>query len=254
MSDEWDFYFAKVNDALASLFVDLGIRALAPDSERPWLLWIWVDMRQPRDDGLSSSDEAPVLFKIEDRLTIAIKNAMSADLVGRITTAGRREFYFYGCRGDGLQEAIAGALIHFPAYTLTSGAVKDSDWSQYLDLLYPSAEDQVRIKNRHVIESLQKQGDSLKTPRAVSHWIYFNARENLAKFVAETEKRGFRTIQATETDAADAERCCCAIVERVDRVDWDSVNEVTLSMYRLAHQLGGDYDGWETSVETSDGQ
>ena len=41
MSDNWDFYFANVNEMPASLFVDLGIRNSAPDPERPWLLWVW---------------------------------------------------------------------------------------------------------------------------------------------------------------------------------------------------------------------
>src|SRR5262245_35159471 len=96
MSDSWDFYFANVNDVIASLFVDLGIRDSVPDSDRPWLLWTWVYFRQPRDDGLSSSEEAPVLNEIEDALTKKVQETTEAELVGRITTAGRREFYFYG--------------------------------------------------------------------------------------------------------------------------------------------------------------
>ena len=30
MSNDWDFYFARVNDAVSSIFVDLGVRADAP--------------------------------------------------------------------------------------------------------------------------------------------------------------------------------------------------------------------------------
>ena len=71
MSDEWDFYFANVNDVVASLFVDLGIRDSIPDAERPWFLWSWVYFRHSRDDGLSSSEEAPILHQIEDALTKA---------------------------------------------------------------------------------------------------------------------------------------------------------------------------------------
>lgn len=88
MSDEWDFYFANVNDALASLFVDLGIRDSVPDRDRPWLLWTAVRFQRSRDDGLSSSEEAPLLHEIEDVLTSAVKNAVKAEFVGRITTAG----------------------------------------------------------------------------------------------------------------------------------------------------------------------
>jgi hypothetical protein len=96
LSDTWDFYFSNVNDALASLFVDLGIRDSVPDPAQPWLLWTWVYLRRPRDDGLSSTEEAPLLHSIEDALTTTVKSAIEAVLVGRITTAGRREFYSTG--------------------------------------------------------------------------------------------------------------------------------------------------------------
>jgi uncharacterized protein DUF695 len=75
MSDEWDFYFANVNDVVASLFVDLGIRDSIPDAQRPWLLWSLVYFRHSRDDGLSSTEEAPILRQIEDALTKAVKEA-----------------------------------------------------------------------------------------------------------------------------------------------------------------------------------
>ena len=44
LSDEWDFYFARVNDAVSSIFVDLGIRDDVPIETRPWLLWVWVQL------------------------------------------------------------------------------------------------------------------------------------------------------------------------------------------------------------------
>ena len=89
MSDEWDSYFANVNDELASLFVDLGIRDSLPDPLRPHLTWCWVYMNQPRADGLSDGDEAPLLGAIEDDFLGSLKETAFA---GRITTAGRREF------------------------------------------------------------------------------------------------------------------------------------------------------------------
>ena len=33
MSNAWDFYFARVNDLLASIAVDLGVRDAVPDRE-----------------------------------------------------------------------------------------------------------------------------------------------------------------------------------------------------------------------------
>jgi hypothetical protein len=55
LSDEWDFYFARVNDAVSSIFVDLGIRAEVPVETRPWLQWVWVQLQAAKADGLANS-------------------------------------------------------------------------------------------------------------------------------------------------------------------------------------------------------
>src|SRR5258708_4765095 len=114
MSDKWDFYFAKVNGEVASLFVDLGIRDKSPDPGRPHLIWSWIYMNQPREDGLSSSDEAQALWTIEEDMTASLQGM--ATFVGRITTAGRREFYFYADDSKRCEIAISAAMAKHPAY------------------------------------------------------------------------------------------------------------------------------------------
>ena len=251
MSDNWDFYFANVNEMLASLFVDLGIRGSAPDPERPWLLWVWVYLNQPLENGLSSSEEAPILHQIEDCLAPAVEERAGALLVGRITTAGRREYYFYASRPDHFEETAARALESFPGYKFDSGTQEDPQWSQYLDLLYPTREDRQKIQNRHVVDSLKKQGDTLKTARPVSHWIYFKSEQDRSRFVAAAVNEGFKVIDNSES-ADPCERPYGVTLERVDYVNWNSVNEVTLGLFALATNVDGEYDGWETSVERDD--
>src|SRR5689334_12565408 len=165
MSGQWDFYFARVNDALSSIFVDLAARADAPDRSRPHLVWIWIDLQAPRADGLSSSEEAPRLGEIEDARTPTIERALTARSVGRITGSGRREFYFYATTSDGLESTVAGTMSAFPEYPVDIGTQPDPEWSQYLDLLYPGALDLQRIKNRHVLDALRKHGDPLTAAR-----------------------------------------------------------------------------------------
>jgi len=249
LSDAWDFYFANVNDVIASLFVDLGIRNSVPDAKRPWLLWVWVYFRQPREDGLSSSEEAPILYQIEDALTKAVKEMTEAELVGRITTAGHRGFYFYGPRPDHFEEAVASGLMSFSAYQFDSGKKPDPEWSHYLNVLYPTPEQYERIKNLHVVEVLEKDGDSLKAPRPVSHWAYFKSAEDRAEFIRKAVSCGFTITDESESGEPECEHPYGVTLERIDRVDWNSINKVTLDLFRLAHDIGGEYDGWETSVE-----
>jgi regulator of RNase E activity RraB len=252
MSEKWDFYFANVNDAIASLFVDLGIRNSVPDPNRSWLLWAWVYFRRPREDGLSSTEEAPTLLEIENPLTKKVKETTEGELVGRITTAGRREFYFYGPAPVHFEQAVASVLKSFPVYEFDTGTKEDPHWSQYLTVLYPSSEEYQQIKNRHVIEFLQKHGDSLKKTRPVSHWAYFKSPQDRNKFIAKAVGAGFKVAGQSESDNSEIQRPYGITLERTDRVDWDSINEATLALVRLAKEVHGDYDGWETSIEKDD--
>jgi hypothetical protein len=248
VSDEWDFYFTRVNDVLASIFVDLGIRRSVPDSERPWLLWVWVHFRSPRADGLSSSEEAPILLKIEDALGEAVRSACEAAYVGRITTAGRRELYYYGTHTGGFEEAVTQAMHGFPEYEFELGTEWDAGWSQYLRVLYPTPEDYERIKNHHTIEVFEKHGDSLQSLRLVSHWIYFENPDGRAAFIAEATACGFTVKSESKSDDETHARPYGLIVERIDSLDWDSINQATLILFRFARKTNGDYDGWEAPV------
>ena len=249
VSDQWDFYFANVNEKLASLFVDLGIREIAPDADNPWLLWIWVYFNHPREDGLSTSQEADTLSQIEDSLADAVGGAVNGFLTGRITTDGRREFYFYAPTFTGFDDAVARSLERFPEYKWDADTKHDPEWNQYRDLLYPTPRDWQRIKNRHVIEQLQEQGDPLEKKRPVYHWAYFSNEVSRGQFVAGVEDLGFNVTNEDTVDELDCSHPLGVSFERIDNVDLDSINRVTIELYELADALGGDYGGWETSVE-----
>lgn len=249
MSDHWDFYFANVNEKLASLFVDLGIREMVPDAGNPWLLWVWVYFNHPREDGLSTSQEAGTLSQIEDSLTDAVGGAVNGFLTGRITTDGRREFYFYAPAIAGFDDAVARGMGQFPEYKWDADTTHDPEWNQYLGVLYPTPQDWQRIKNRKVIEQLQEHGDPLKKKRPVLHWAYFSNEVSRDHFVAGLKDRGFKVTNEITVDDPNYSHPLGVNFERSDSVDWDSINNVTLELYELADTLGGDYDGWETSVE-----
>lgn len=248
MSDTWDFYFANVNDEFASLFVDLGLADVVPDGGRPWLLWAWVYMNAPNEQGMSTSEEAPQLDEIEEALMEAVEAATAGELVGRITTAGRREFYFYSPTHIGYEDAVQRAMQGFGNYRFDTGVEQDPDWNHYLRVLYPSPHDVQRIKNRHVIEVLSENGDQLEKPRIVAHWAYFSTEAARAKFVAEVRTRKYAVISEHKLDEPGHERPFCAQLERIDSVDWGSINDVTIELFDLAEANGGEYDGWETGL------
>ena len=244
MSDEWDFYFARVNDAVSSIFVDLGIRPDAPVEKRPWLLWVRVEMQSARPDGLSSSDEAPVLHDLGEALDSAISALCGAQLVGRITGGGRREFYFYSVEPGELDNAAASAMKAFETYRYKTGSSFQPDWEQYLNLLYPSQSNLERMQNRRLLEALAEQGDVHEVPRKVDHWLYFANETSRAVCRDTLIAIEFAVEEETLSDEADDPLPFVLVVSRVDPVDSHTINGITLELARLAGEHGGSYDGW----------
>ena len=136
--EEWDFYFSNVDDKPGSLYVDLGLKAVAPIADKPNLAWVSVQMNNPREDGFSSQEESEMLFKVEDALVERITLAHDAVYAGRLTSDGNRDLYFYLSDTAGYDKTVQDAMSTYPEYRYSLGAKEDREWGGYLDFLYPS--------------------------------------------------------------------------------------------------------------------
>ncbi len=252
MSDEWDFYFGRVNGAVSSIFVDLGIRPDVPMEKRPWLLWVFVNLQSPTPEGLSSNSEGARLHEMGEALDANISAACGAQMVGRLTGAGRREFYFYGEEPGPLDQAVAQAMQSFGEYQQECGSTLEPEWDQYVNLLYPSDTNLQRMFNRRVLETLAERGDSHETPRQVDHWLEFPDEDRRAACRDTLLAIEFKLESEFLSEEVDDELPCTLVVSRVDSVDSHTINGITLELARLAQQHGGRYDGWESPVVNSD--
>ncbi len=253
MADDWDFYFARIDDAVSSIYLNLGLRDSAPNEKQPWLLWVFVEMQSPRDDGMSSKEEAPRLHEIEDALVAAIDPLCGAQLVGRITGQNRREYYFYGSEPGELDAAVSHAMKAFGSYQYECASAFQPDWDQYLNLLYPSDSNLQRMFNRRMLDSLANHGDAHETPRQVNHWLYFAAEEARAACRETLVAIEFKVEDQFPCDEPGDAMPHTLVVSRVDSVDLRSINGITLELARLAAQHGGRYDGWECPATPAEG-
>jgi hypothetical protein len=246
LSDEWDFYFARINDAPASIFIDLGVRADVPLEKRPWLLWVMVQLKAPKPDGLASNEEAAKLNAIGEALGASIGATCGAQLVARVTGAGRREFYFYATEPGELQSAAASAMKPFD-YPFEFGSTYQPDWDQYLSL-FPSDTNLERMQNRRLLEVLAREGDVHEVPRKVEHWMYFanEATRNACRDTLTSIE--FAVEDESRSEEEDDELPYQLVVSRVDSVDSHTINGITIELARLAREHAGMYDGWDCSV------
>jgi uncharacterized protein (TIGR01619 family) len=249
LSDQWDFYFARVDDAVASIFVDLGIRDEAPVEARPWLVWVSLTMRAARPDGLSSNEESETLIRHEDALDATLSATCGAQYVGRITGGGRRQFFYYAGDPAGLDDAAA-RVLGDSGYQFEAASTFQPDWEQYLEVLYPSDSNLQRMANRRLLDTLADNGDVHEAPRKVDHLFEF-AEEAARNACRETLVAiEFSIDSESQSEDADDSLPFKLEVSRVDSVDMHTINGITIELDRLAREHGGSYDGWGCEVAT----
>lgn len=216
-------------------------------SSKPWLLWVWVYFESPRPDGLSDSNEAPTLYKIEDALAPSLSRECQAILTGRITTEGRREFYFYAETKDGFGNAVREAMKGFEGYEFDLGEQEDPQWDQFFDVLHPSEEDLQRIANMDLLDVLEKKGDVLTVAREVQHWMYFRTVSSRDLFRDAAAAVGYTIVSVSTTEG---NLPFGIVVARTQSIEKASIDSTVVELLHLSKQFEGEYDGWETPVVT----
>jgi uncharacterized protein (TIGR01619 family) len=246
---DWTFYFSNVNDKLSSIATDLNLINIAPVNGQDNVVYVSIKMPNPREDGLSSNEDADDLWKIEDEIIKAFdNNKLNYTFAGRLTSNGFRDLYFFGENTILMEKQVSSTMTAFPKYEFDFGHKLDKEWSGYFDFLYPLPRQMQVIQNRRVLEQLEKGGDDLTKAREVFHWIYFKTQNELDQFESFTTSLGFETKNKDKTEQPNEYKFVISI-SRVDKVGYDEIDEFTLELWEKAQELNGDYDGWETSIE-----
>lgn len=147
MGEDWDFYFHRVDDRPASIFLELGLSEIAPIKDHTRLGWVRVYMKSPRHDGLSSQEEFDVLTTMEDNLSQGLTRTGQSVYVGRNTSDGCWDFYFYVGHHVDWKHQVEQLMQAYESYEFESGIRDDPEWATYFEFLYPSEVDRQRIEN-----------------------------------------------------------------------------------------------------------
>ena len=237
MGEDWDFYFLRVDDEPASIYLDIGLARRAPIASQPQMAYVRVFMRQPRPDGLSSNEEYDDLVSLEDALTMRVTAESHTTYAGRNTSGGNRDFYFYTSDPEDFSTRANLAMSDYPHYRFEVGSRPDPDWTAYFGFLYPSPDDLQRLLNRRVTRVLTENGDDLSKPRPIAHFAYLpsmTAAENLRRQLLE---QGF-SVDEPHPQGEDI----ALSFKGIDRPE--VIDAVVVPLARLISELGGTYDGW----------
>lgn len=248
--DHWEIYVTYVDDNPAVILVDIGVVESIPITRLPNLVWLWIHLKTTDEEGFPSEDEDIRLNEIEDLVTEGMGD-LALRYVGRITTDGRREFYFYTDDPEKFQQLATEAMSSVSEYEFEIDVADDPEWTHYQNVLYPSAEDFQQIHNQHVISQLQQAGDSLTAPRPVDHYANFRTVEDRDAFIAAAEAEGYESVSRPDRTEDGSEFPYSVGLLRVDPVDPDTIDRITFELFDLARQHTGEYEGWASKVVKS---
>lgn len=244
MSDHWDFYFFVVDGKPCSTMLDLGLVNDAPITGKSWLLSVRLPLARPRPDGLTDNPEAEELAKVEEALLRSLSKRCGAQFVGRMTWNGTRDLFFYAANPEGMQEAVGEALGPKPSRRVLTLSKQDPEWQHYLEVLYPDELERLWMRDRRVVEELRRVGDRLDHPRVVDHVALFPNEAGAVAFGQACQALRFEVVSRPLDDHSGWQ----VEVSRTDTVELAHIHEVSSSLFLLAQEHAGTYDGWGAPV------
>jgi hypothetical protein len=243
MSDEWIFYPCQMGDQKASIFYDHGIRETIDQIAPPQLLKVRVPLKHPRQDGLSSNEEYQQLCNLEDDLQgLVVKHA--AIYVGRVTVGGYRYIHVFTSDSETDWSARLRVLGERHDYHLAFVLTADSNRTGYWKDLFPNEDDWQVIQDLRVLDAIAKRGDDGSSPRHIDHWAYFAVGDAAEQFLRWIQERGY---SSGIIDTADDGKFRVRFAHK-GTLELSDITSHSMALRRKASELGGDYDGWETSV------
>jgi regulator of RNase E activity RraB len=241
---EWDFYYCRVDDAPASIFLNFAYQQERPALDT--LYYAGLQMLDPAEHGMGGPKDAEALWALEDEITAGAA-AAGFTYVGRLRNQGDWQLTFYAAAGKeaALEEIVVVALADADrGYRI--GSQEDAEWGYYDEFLMPNAERFQWIMNRRVVQQLEGSGDQVETPREVDHFIHFADADARDAFARAAEALGFR---AEPQDPDQTNNLPFGIsLHRDDAVTLNHIHEVVMTLSDLADENGGDYDGWGAPV------
>lgn len=243
----WDAYVVYINSKPVSVVVDLDFGTSPQAKENQNVIIVRLNINDVQADGMPVRDEIKTLNNIEDGLVSHLNTALNAIYTGRYTQDGKRDFYFYSNDTSHYEQHIKTVLQNFPSYTWTVSASRDTGLSNYMNVLHPTQKEMEHIQNRRVVDDLRQRGDALTAPRKVEHFIFFKTEADRKKFARAVQDSGF-VVESAGREMGVKDRPYSLHISRTDKVDYNSIDKVSIYLWELAMHYFGKYDGWETFV------
>ena len=244
MADAWELFPAQMGEHRAFISFNSSFAEIAEQDPRASLLRVRVELKQPTPEGMPGNDEFQELRRVEDLLATAVE-AGGGVQVGRLTVRGHRHFYFYVAFAEEKAQGIVDAVGPQVAYELAYAYQQDPEKEGYWKYLYPTADDWQVIRDTRVLDVLTEKGDISSVSRNVAHWAYFATGESAEQFADWAKECAYVVNSIALTD----DNKTVVRFAHEGTMELEDITHHTIAINRKVREFGGDYDGWETTIE-----
>ena len=243
---DWAAYLTTIeNVKVGSIMVDLGLKAVAPVTNKPNRLRVQIPMNTLDENGLPSPQEFEALNNVDESVSTALVEKTEAIYAGHLYHEGVMTLYYYAGEDSRFDSVLSEAMSAFPNYKHGSQIDRDENWEFYRDFLYPLPIQLQSIGNQKTINIFAERGDKLDKERQVDHWIYFSTDQDRQKFLATIEGKGFKVEKQDVIEATDG-RPFLLQISRFDKLTSAAADQYMLELWQIAEDCNGNYDGWES--------
>lgn len=242
----WQFFPASMGDNRASIFFNQSYSEVANEDQLEYLLRLDLTFHQPNDTGLPSDTEFDALCALEDDLEKSLAK-INGVYVGRISVAGKRYLYFYLPSSERQVIEITKKVEKAHNYELFINWARDAHKNGYWRELYPTDDDWQVINDLSILDILASNGDDPNKVRKIDHWASFKQQLQANQFAKWLESESFENIQ---NERLDETATFCVRYSHNGSMALADITRRTISSNRKAKEFEGEYEGWETSVET----
>ena len=227
-TNNWEKYFATVDDNLSQIKVDLGALEFKEDYNHSFFIRLDYDFDTQFPNESEEKEISQLLEFFEAALIASKKNAK---FVGSVSTDRTIDFIFVAKELFELKPILQKI---FQAHPFQSSWLKDDQWKIYENLLYPSEEDMIYIYNRKLLQNYYASHED--SEHDVYQYQVFSDKHDAQAFLSEVYQ-DFTVLDSIYTK----DKMYIVQLVRKETMSFIDLNQVSLDLHALAKKHKGHY-------------
>lgn len=246
MNCNFERYMASLDGMPFEVEVDLSLHDRAPIAGLEYRLHIRLELNHPSADGLSSKEEDALLAAVEEEILDTLP-AEDYVLAARVTHRSARTLVVFARKPPEEGDAVHQALDRFDTHRTRVQHANDPEWTEYLEVLYPSQELLHQIHDRRVLKEFERRGDDCSALHVIEPRFVGLSKAQAEALAEGLRARGFGVKTIEESAGADGKGWSVTGEARTP-LGLAILDDFRHAWIELAGAHGGSYKGWSAEL------